>query len=174
MSEPLLNGLVVYLAGLFLVPNLAPGGRLRRAAELAYWPFVKLGLWYRWSMYAPEVPTGTQIALTGVVFGDGSFEVIPLPGFDDGDGFGKALGLRYIAFQWALCDPQTDYLKPALCDYALRLWRSERAVESEDGKAPVAVEIRIYRYPSPEPGRRETQPRPQVRTVWRRSVETCP
>lgn len=167
MAPLLLDVFIVYLLGLFLVPNLRAGSWPRRLLELAYWPLARLGLWHRWSMYSPEVPDGTRIALTGVLLDDGSFEVVPLPGFDDDTGFGKAHGLRFIGFQSALCVGVTDYLKPALCDEALRLWRSR---QSSSGLRPVAVEVRVYWYPSPEPGERGAVPEPEVQTVWSEKV----
>lgn len=166
----LLDAFIVLLIGLFVVPNLPAGGRLRRLTEAVYRPFAWLGLWYRWSMYAPEVPRATRLGLIGIRKQDGSFEIVPLPGCDDDAGFGKARGLRFIAFQWALCDPMTDHLKPALCDYALRRWRGRSPSDSADAGRPAAVEVRLYEYPSPAPGQREESPRPSVRTLWTQPV----
>ncbi len=171
MNGPWLDALILYLIGLFLVPNFRAGGVPRRLAEVIYQPFIRLGLWYRWSMYAPEVPEATRLGLTGIVKDDGSFEIVPLPGCDEGAGFGKARGLRFIAWQWALCDPMTDFLKPALCDYALRLWRRRSPAAGRGPGRPVAVEVRVYRYPSPAPGQRDEPAEPEVRTVFSRAVE---
>ncbi len=142
MPDLLLNAMIVYVLGLFIVPDLRAGSLARRILEVPYYPLVRLGLWHRWSMYAPDVPTGTPIAITGVVHEDGTFEVIPLPGFDDDDGFGKARNLRFIAFQWALCSDVTDYMKRSLCRYAFERWRHESDSSTSDRPWPVAVEIR--------------------------------
>ena len=173
MEHLLLDAFILYCIGLFLVPNLRAGGRLRRILDVIYGPLARFGLWHRWSMYAPEVPVDTSIALAGVVLDDGSFEVVRLPGFDDETGFGKARGLRFVAFQYALCSELTDYLKPALCDDALRRWQAQSSPEIGE-RRPVAVEVRVYRYSSPEPGQRAEDPTPEVRTVWTHPVKAPP
>ncbi|MEM7199744.1 MAG: hypothetical protein AAF628_05720 [Planctomycetota bacterium] len=155
----MLDAFIVYFVGIFIGPNL-PRGRVRRLFELAYWPIVRLGLWHRWSMYAPDVPDSTRIAVAGLRHADGFFEVLPVPGLEDGSRFGQARSLRFIAYQWALCDPQTEELRPAFCAFA----RRHAAAPS----APEAVaEVRVYEFPSPMPGDRgEELPAPEVRTVW--------
>lgn len=172
MPPLLLDAIIVYVLGLFLVPNLGLRGRPKRWFSLIYGPAARIGLWYRWSMYSPEVPDSTRIGLAGVRYDDGSFEVIPLPGFDDGDGFGKARHLRFIAFQLALCAQRTDHLKPAFAAYALRRWRSASpAAPRAPNAAPVALELRELRYPSPEPGERADKLEPEVRLLWTQALK---
>ena len=163
------NLFIAYISGLVVAPALGKG-RVRAIVGKVYAPMVYLGLWYRWSMYAPEVPQSTRVAVAGAVYADGSFEPTPLPGFDDSTGFGKALGLRMIAFQWALCDAGTDYLKRAFCEYAQRRHPAVAATGATQRGGPVAFEIRSFEYPSQAPGVAESPPGPKTQTLYRMPV----
>lgn len=170
--ELLQNAAIAYALGLMIVPNLPLRGRLRRILNLPFEPLVRAGLGYRWSMYSPDAPTATQIGVAAVRFADGSCEVVPLEGLDDGDGFGKAGGLRFVAFQWGLCDPKAAFVWPGLANLALERWREREAASGCTPRAPVAIEVQERRYPSPPPGERDATSRPEVRTLWSRSLET--
>lgn len=170
--ELLQNAAILYALGLMVVPNLPLSGRLRRVLNLPFEPLVRAGLGYRWSMYSPDAPRATQIAVAGVRFEDGSFEAVPLEGLDDGDGFGKARGLRFVAFQWGLCDPKAAFIWPGLAEIALRTWREREAAATPSPRAPVAVEIQERRFHSPPPGVRDAELAPEVRTLWSRSLVT--
>lgn len=169
MPDPWLSVCIAYLLGLFVAPAL-PKGRLRRAAELFYAPAVWLGLWYRWSMYAPEAPDHTRLGCPGVVTASGAFEPVTLSGFDPPAPVGGAAGLRYVAFQWALCDPRTDYLKPWVAARALATYRAAHP----DG-APVVAEIREVVYPTPPITARHDEPaEPVVRSLFRAPQADAP
>lgn len=174
MNLALINAFIIYAIGLLILPNLRAGSRLRRLLQLAYAPAIRLGLWHRWSMYSPEVPRATELALTGVRFEDGRFEVVPIEGFDDGRSFGGALGLRFIAFQWALCSPITDYMKPALCRRARRRFDAEHGSGAAFRSRPIAVEIVEYLFDSPPLGSYEQGTSPRIRTLWSQAWDASP
>lgn len=163
-QESLTYFFVVYMAGLLIVPAL-PKGRFRNLIGKVYAPMVYLGLWYRWSMYAPEAPTTTRIALPGALYGDGTFEPTPLHGLDGPGRFGQALGLRMVAFQWSLYGAGTDYLKPSLCEYARRR-HPKRTSPNGNSEQPIAFEVRRYDYPSPPPGAGKGASEPTIKTVY--------
>ncbi len=166
------NAAILYALGLMIVPNLPLRGRLRRLANRPFDVVRLSALGYRWSMYSPNAPDATQIAVAAVRFEDGSCEVVPLEGLDDGDGFGKARGLRFVAFQWGLCDPKAAFVWPDFAERALRVWRERDAASGRPSRRPVAIEVQQRRYPSPPPGVRDAPLEPEVRTLWSRSLET--
>ena len=170
MSEPLQNAAIVYALGFFVVSNLKPG-RLRQVLGLPYLPLARLGLWHRWSMYSPDVPQATPLAQVGLRLADDSFVPLPVSGFDDEGGFGKAANLRCISFQFALCFQNTVYLRERICDWALEHWRT---ADEASQLRPVAVELRRLSYPTPAPGADDgeagARPAPVVETLWSRSV----
>ncbi len=178
----LLDAFILYILSFMVLWSQRRGRVVRRVIELVYRPLTWIGLWHGWTMYAPEVPDHTRIIVAGVLFGDGTFEVVPLPGLADDSGFERANGLRFISFQYKLNLKVTNYIKPALCAYALEQWRGRRRVSDAppgDGRqaaqdasvAPVAVELREYLYPSPKPGGPRDEQALQIRTVWSEEVQ---
>ena len=170
--EFIYNAAILYALGLMIVPNLPLRGWLRRVANQPFDLLRQGALGYRWSMYSPDVPEATQIAVAAVRFADGSCEVVPLEGLDDGDGFGKAGGLRFVAFQWGLCDPKAAFVWPDFAERALRIWREREAASGGPPRRPVALELQERRYPSPPPGVRDAPLQPEIETLWSRSLET--
>ena len=171
----LVDLLVAYFAVFIVLWCVRPLWKLRRVVDIVYKPLVWIGLRHGWTMFAPEVPDATRIVVAGAVFSDGEFEVIPLPGLADDSGFRKARDLRYITFQYKLGKANTDYLKPALCRYALDAWRS--TATGDVGRTPVAIELREFAWLSPKPGTvgemadNRTAADPMITTVWRSNVE---
>jgi len=171
-TDLIANAAILFALGLMIVPSLPVHGALRRALRAPYGPFLRAGLGYRWSMYSPDVPLATQITVVGVRLEDGSFELIPLDGLDDGAEFGKARGLRLVSFQWALSQEKATFAWPGLANTALRRWREREARTDAPPRTPTALEVREHRYVSPLPGEAEDRPEPEVRTLWSRSLST--
>ena len=154
VTEILVNGFIalyLFVAWSWGQPSDSwPGRAVAPFGKLVLW----LGLGQTWGMFAPD-PAMVEGHLAAVITtADGDTIEWAWPRMADlpyGEAFGK---FRHQKYEGSVLDDDTDYLRPALAEYLLRLHAD---------RAPVRVDLVYYEedVPGPavaapdEPGRRE-------------------
>lgn len=106
----------------------------KRLIQRISFPFVYLGLWHGWAMFAPEPIHVNRRLRAMLCFSDGSVQEWRSLGPEGSSGLMKLLYARSFKYEHSILGPRVSHLYAPLCEFLCRQ-------SQEQSRVPVAIEL---------------------------------